>query len=127
MGWQEGSRRWVERETSLSLSPIRAVSPTANGKNHSSVTPLSRRRQLDHPDEVVGRGCEVGVEARSLGAAVTRLAKTADGLHPAPDLLDLLSRSLAETVSIVLRRAAVDVRTPTAHILRDMWRDTARA
>ena len=85
-----------------------SLQPPLSGAASSALAGPSRssgrthRHQFRHPYEVVGRCDEVGPEVVAFDPSVARLAKSADCLHPAEDLLDALPFPLAERVARIV-------------------------
>ena len=86
-----------------------------------------RWSQSTHAQQVVSGGNDVGVQAHARQSASHRAAQPAVGLHPAEDLLDTLSFSLADRVAGVARGACVEPRGLAAFDLGDMGRDVLRS
>src|ERR1700758_2192432 len=78
-------------------------------------------------DQIVAGHCQGELEAELFDTSQHRPRKPADRLAPAEGLLDALPFPLAHRVSRMPRGAAVDRRTPSADILRNMRRHVERA
>ena len=64
--------------------------------------------QSAHAQQVVSGGNDVGVDLHAFEAAHHRAAQSTVGLHPAEDLLDALSLSLADVVALMACRARIE-------------------
>src|SRR5262249_35091700 len=82
------------------------------------------REQGPQPDQVVRGGSERHDPVDQLAAAVPQLAQTADGLHPAEDLLNQLPSLLADRVAGVPRRPPIN--RAAFDLLRHVRCDTTR-
>ena len=78
----------------------------------ADLTPRSGgpRQQCAQPDQVVGRRGEGHDPIDQLAPPMAELAESADGLHPAEDLLDQFPFALTDGISRMPRRAPIDAR-----------------
>src|SRR5215469_8874681 len=87
----------------------------------------SSRAELGDSDEVVSSRHQVSMHLHSQASTIASLAQTADRLHPAKRLLDLLAEQLTERITRMAYRASVERRTTGARmILRDVRSDPER-
>src|SRR6266542_4686695 len=75
--------------------------------------------------EVVGGHDQVARQFGACHATEARATEATDRLHPAEDLLDALTKPLAQAVADVPRGATVNRTASTAGVLRHVWRDAA--
>src|SRR5713226_6809955 len=82
----------------------------------------SRRlgEQVRHPDEVVGRGRQLGPQLVDAHASVAQLAPAPDRLHPPINLLGALAQPLTELVADLPGGAAVDGTALPGRVLSHM-------
>src|SRR5262245_10688729 len=84
---------------------------------------LCDRHQARHAHQVVGRCDQVTRQLSASQSAIARSTETADGLHPAKDLLDALPDTLALAITSMPCRAAINGASPPAGVLRDVRRN----
>src|SRR5262245_31779170 len=82
-------------------------------------------RHPRHPEQVVGRPDHVGGKLRLGDADEATASQAADRLHPAEDLFNALSLSLADEVAVVTRGPAIETWSAAAFDGRDVRSDVA--
>ena len=83
---------------------------------------LRPQEQAAETNQIVRSGRKGHDPIDQFATSMPQLAQAAHGLHPPKHLFDQLALALANRVSGVARRPAID---RTAGLLCDMWRDLA--